>query len=358
MKCHVRFSGYICHRLLLLFGVLVMLLVFVPVLGAVLPSSQARRSPITGGNSKANCVSLNFPGGVLSQSLINQTGALTGRTYNCVNVFDDEMPTWAAWDNPWMFHITRDGWGKWLAANPAHQVIMAEDLIPRSVSNSNPLTWEKPCASGAYDKYATTLAKNLVSHGAGSIVIRLGPEGNGSWETDYVGKTSAEMSDWSKCFAHEVRTMRAVPGTHFLFVWNPNICIANIPLNKWYPGNSYVAIIGADAYDEDCRTLKTVVQEGWQAYYTDSFSPGASNPAFPSLVNIETFAVDHGKPMSLPEWGVGTGDDDAAYVNYLGRMFNSHNFSYQSYYDDHDAGIAPLGSSIPNATATYSRVFK
>jgi beta-mannanase len=236
---------------------------------------------------------------------------------------------------------------------------MGEDLIPQSVSsNSDPLSWEGPCASGDYDQYAATLAKNLVSYRAGNSVIRLGIEANGTWEADYVGTSSAEMSDWAKCYANEVTAMRGVPGTHFLFVWNPNICTADIPLSKWYPGNSYVDIIGADAYDGDCRTLKTVAQEGWEAYSTDSSSVGASDPDFPSLANIEAFAVTHDKPMSFPEWGLGAGDDDPAYVTDLARMFNSDNFAYQSYFDDNDGGIAPLGSSIPKATAAYAKAFK
>lgn len=284
---------------------------------------------------------------------------MTATTYNCLNVWDTSMPAWANWENPWMFSTVSDGWRAWLAASAEHQVIMGEDLIPRSVSNnSDPLTWEQPCASGDYDKHATTLAKNLVSHGAGNIVIRLGIEANGTWEVDYVGTTSAEMSDWAKCYANEVTAMRAVPGTHFLFVWNPSICTADIPLSRWYPGNSYVDIIGADAYDKDCETLKTVAQEGWEAYFTDSASSGARNPDFPSLDHIEAFAVAHDKPMSFPEWGLGTGDDDPAYVADLGRMFESDDFSYQSYFDDHDDGIAPLGSSIPKATAAYAKAFK
>jgi beta-mannanase len=236
---------------------------------------------------------------------------------------------------------------------------MAEDLIPQSVSdNSDPLTWERPCASGGYNQYAATLAKNLVSYGAGNIVIRLGVEANGSWEDDYVGTTSAEMSDWSKCYDNEVRAIRAVHGTHFLFVWNPNICTANIPLNKWYPGNAYVNIIGADAYDKDCGTLKTVAQEGWKPYTTDSSNGSARNSVFPSLANIEAFAVAHRKPMSFPEWGLTTGDDDAAYVTDMAHMFNSDVFAFQSYFDDGDDGTARLGSAIPKATAAYAKKFK
>lgn len=327
-------------------------------IGFVLTSLRSS-PPITAGDSKANCISPNFPGGELKQSIINGISTETDETYNCLNVFDNPMPSWADWETPWMFRYPPDGWDAWLAASSKHQVIMGQDLVPQSVSTtSNPLAWEKPCASGDYNNYATTLAKNLVSYGAGNIVIRLGVEANGSWEADYVGTTATEMSDWAKCYDNEVKSMRAVHGEHFLFVWNPNICTADIPLNKWYPGNSYVNIIGADAYDKDCGTLKTVAQEGWTPYYTDSSNGSAKNADFPSLRNIEAFAVAHGKPLSFPEWGLSTGDDDAAYVNNLAKMFNSDDFSFQTYFDDEDDGIAPLGSAIPKATAAYAKEFK
>jgi beta-mannanase len=315
--------------------------------------------PIAADDSKANCISINFPDGVFSQTLLNGVTSSTGITYNCLDQFDNKMPTWVEWENPWMFHAASYGWDAWLAASSAHQVILSQDLIPKSVSNSsNPLTWEQPCANGDYDQYATALAENLVSYGASSTVIRLGPEGNGNWEIDYIGTTSAEMSDWARCYANEVTAMRAVPGAHFLFVWNPNICTANIPLSKWYPGNSYVDIIGADAYDKDCWTLKTVAQEGWKSYSTDDSDSAARNSDFPSLAHIETFAVAHGKPMSFPEWGLYTGNDDPAYVTELAQMFKSDDFAYQSYFDSNDNGIAPLGSATPKSTTTYAKALK
>jgi hypothetical protein len=150
-----------------------------------------------------------------------------------------------------MFSTTSDGWDPWLSASSGHQVIMGMDLIPQSISaNKDPLTWEQPCAAGSYDHYATTLAQNLVSYSADSIVIRLGVEANGTWEVDYIGSTATEVSDWAKCYDNVVTAMRAVSGMRFLFVWNPNACTDNLPLNKWYPGNSYVDIMGIDAYDQ------------------------------------------------------------------------------------------------------------
>ena len=94
--------------------------------------------------------------------------------------------------------------------------------------------------------------------------------------------------------------MRSVSGAHFLFVWNPNICTQDSPLDQWYPGNNYVDIIGADAYDQDCETLKSVSQEGWSAYANDSSANTPNDPNFPSVNNMEAFAVAHGKPMSFP----------------------------------------------------------
>jgi beta-mannanase len=233
------------------------------------------------------------------------------------------------------------------------------DLIPQAVmNNSDPLTWESACAAGDYNSEATTLAQNLVSYGAGGIVIRLGIEANGAWEADYTGSTTTELNDWAKCFDNEVTAMRAVSGTHFLFVWNPNICTQNFPLDQWYPGNSYVDIIGADAYDQDCGTLKSVSQEGWSAYANDSSANTPNDPNFPSLSNIEAFAAANGKPMSFPEWGLGQGTpDDAAYVADMAQMFNSENFSFESYFNTNDDGIDPLGADIPNATTAYAEGF-
>jgi hypothetical protein len=312
---------------------------------------------ITTGDSKANCITLDMPGGVLEQSVISAATSLTGITFNCLETYANPMPSWQAWEEPWMFATVSDGWDAWLAASPAHQVVMGMDLIPQAVSNTDdPLTWEQACAAGDYNQYAATLAQNLVSYGAGNIVIRLGIEANGSWEADYVGSTSAEMTDWAQCFDNEVSAMRAVSGAHFLFVWNPNVCTTGIPINEWYPGNSYVDIIGVDAYDQDCGTGETVAEEGWTAYYTDSSSNGG-DPDFPSLANIEAFAVAHGKALSFDEWGLNSGTDDPTYVTDMGQMFSSDDFSFQSYFDTNDDGIATLGSDAPNATAAYAKAF-
>jgi hypothetical protein len=320
----------------------------------------AESGPITAGDSRANCITLSFPSGVLNQSTINAATSLTGITYNCINTYANPVQSWAEWETPWMFSTASDGWDAWLAQSSTHQVIVGMDLIPQTVANSgDPLTWEESCASGSYNQYATVLATNLVSYGAGHVVIRLGVEANGTWEDDYVGSTDTEMSDWAHCFDNEVAAMRAVPGADFLFVWNPNVCANDLPLNEWYPGNSYVDIIGVDAYDKDCLTLKTVSQEGWSTYSNDSSGNTPNDPNFPSLDNIKAFAAANGKSLSFPEWAIYSGtSDDPTYVADMAQIFNDGDFSYECYYDTGGAGVAMLGSAIPNATATYTQVFK
>ncbi len=295
----------------------------------------------------------------MDQSVISSATSLTGVTYNCIDMFANPVASWAVWEAPWMFQDPNDGWDAWLSASSAHQVIVGMDLIPQSLSNNDdPLTWEEPCAAGSYNQYATALAQNLVSWGAASVVIRLGVEANGTWEDDYVGSSTTEMNDWAKCFDNEVSAMRAVSGANFLFVWNPNLCQDDLSINEWYPGNSYVSIIGVDAYDKDCATTETVSQEGWGAYSADNQANPSNDPDFPSLANFETFAVSNGKPLGFAEWGIDSGtSDDATYVTDMAQMFKNDDFSFEAYYDTGGAGIAELGSSIPNATAAYNQAF-
>ena len=130
------------------------------------PSGIGFSSPVTTSESKAHCPILDFPNGVMNQSVINGAAKVTGVAYNCVGLFAGPATTWATWETPWMFASPADGFGKWLEASPARRIVMAMDLIPLSAANtSNPLAWEQPCGAGAYNKYATALARNLVARG-------------------------------------------------------------------------------------------------------------------------------------------------------------------------------------------------
>jgi hypothetical protein len=46
---------------------------------------------------------------VLNQSMVDAVTAVTGVSYNYLEMFANPMLTWADWEQPWMFSTTGDG---------------------------------------------------------------------------------------------------------------------------------------------------------------------------------------------------------------------------------------------------------
>jgi hypothetical protein len=253
------------------------------------------------------------------------------------------------------------GFVAWARARPGRTLVLSTNLIPDSAANqSDPLSWEQPCAEGAYATYARSLARHLVAAGLSRTVIRLGVEANGPWTNDFVGTTAAEAQAWAGCFASEVAAMRSVAGEHFLFVWNPNSCVEDLPFDSWYPGNAYVDIIGIDQYDSLCgsQAANVLHLRGFARARVLASEPGG-------LDAITAFAKEHGKPLALPEWGVvqpglatnGAGDDPA-YVRTVAWWVRHNNVAFQSYFDSGTDGILPLSaSSAPRSLLAYRGAF-
>ena len=304
-------------------------------------SSRSHSAPVQAGDSKVRCIyaKLGAP--------LRQAGRATGVRYRCLETFSDADPTWAAWSKPWLTNKVY-GYVSWLAADPGRQLILTQNLIPDSLAGDP--DWAAKCASGAYDSYATRLASNLVRAGFGYSVIRLGPEMNGTWNAGSLGSTPASWTDWAHCFAHEVRAMRAVHGSHLLFDWNVNAGYRNIPLADFYPGNAYVDIIGIDFYDISGQPLPPVGNpERWTAL---SRQPD-------SLTEVAAFAAAHHKPLSFPEWAtVSSEGDDAAYVTSMGAFIAHHDVAFQSWFDAGDNGILQLTPSrAPRSLRAYIKAF-
>ncbi len=318
-----------------------------PVVTGSRPNSLVQAS-----NSKTNCI---YVGSYPWEPKFTAAEQATGITYNCIETFTNADPAWSDWDTPWILG-SQYGYTAWIQAAPTiRTMIMTQDLIPDSVSNiNNPLPWETACDQGQYNSYAKTYAQNLINGGFGYSVIRLGDEMNGNWEKDFMGTTTAEQQAWGKCFAQEVTAMRSVPGAHFLFDWNPNACVENFPLANWYPGDSYVDIIGVDLYDAFCNGSKPT-----QSVAT--FQQLAAEPD--SLNAVQLFASQHGKPMSIPEWGTqfsssGGLGDDPYYVKGIGSFVANNTMAFQSYFDPDNDGIIPLSSAYPQTLQAYIQEFK
>lgn len=281
-----------------------------------------------------------------------QLEEVTGIKYGCVETFSDADPNWADWVSPWVTHA-KAGFPQWLAQDPKQRtIILTQNLAPDdAVRNPN---WRAECAAGRFDHYARQLAKNLVQTGFEYSVIRLGHEMNGAQYDDTIGNYPYQWRQWAHCFAQIVRTMRKVSGAHFLFDWNVNAGYRDIPLADYYPGNGYVDIIGIDFYDASAfGPLPPVSQplRRWEQL--------ASEPL--GLFAVDDFARLHHKPLSIPEWGTldnkGNGDD-GQYVLQIGRFVDSHDVSYQSYFDAGDDDVLPLAKhAAPRSLSAYIQAF-
>jgi hypothetical protein len=190
--------------------------------------------------------------------------------------------------------IADDTWDLSAWQNSGYQMIWGVPMLPATGGYTLAAG-----ATGAYDSYFTTLADNLVADGMGTAVLRLGWEFNTSsspWQA--AGQAANFVAYWRQI----VTTMRAVPGQHFLFEWNVNrgdngsedAAIGN--LASYYPGNSYVDIVGMDIYDL-----------GWNTYPGAAAEFTAIETQKWGLNWLASFGAANDKPLAIPEFGLGWG---------------------------------------------------
>jgi hypothetical protein len=279
-------------------------------------------------------------------STLRAFGRLVHRDMSCSLVFNDAAPDWRAWENPWFLHHVDPNlnWARWLKGAGGRRLVVTQNLFPSSVNRSD---WRDAGARGAYAGHARRLAQNLVRSGAGDAVIRLAHEGNGTWYPDNVGATPRDFARWRMFWRRTARAMAAVPGARFRFDWTVNAAYRRIPLQQIYPGDDVVDIVGVDAYDTNVQSANR-----WPTIYA---RPGG-------VRDVRAFARAHGKPLSVPEWGVGPrgghalgAGDDPAYVDGLARVVSGPHVAYQSYFFAHEWGRQL--ANAPRSLAAYRRHF-
>ena len=210
-------------------------------------------------------------------------------------------------------------------------------------------------ATGAYNQYFTTLGENLVADKEANAILRLGWEFNGNWFTWSVA-TWADAANFVAFWRQIVTTMRAVPGEKFKFLWNPN---APSPTTytpaQAYPGNAYVDYVGTDVYDN---------------YWGTPFTPSAAwihqlDQQW-GLDWLSAFAVEHNKPIAIPEWsdeyrtdGHGLGDDPT-FVDNMADWFVTNDVAFAnvwSYDTSSSYRNNLLDGTFPNALAKFRTDF-
>jgi hypothetical protein len=240
-------------------------------------------------------------------------------------------------------------------------------------------------ASGDADGYYKTLAQNLAAAGFGSSYIRLGWEFNATWmgwsicKQDGSGPTSW-AKDFDAAFRNIVTSMRSVSGTHFKFVWNPdvssNVSCADTPMEGFYPGDRYVDVVALDVYDGIGQKISNAARwtdllNGVNGGQWTAVTPEAINgQAFKGygLNWLAAFGKEHGKLVSLPEWGLfpasdaAGGGDDPYFMTQMAKWIKA-NASGPAVFWNYGNGTLPLdipnytNGGTPDATAAFKAAF-
>jgi hypothetical protein len=214
----------------------------------------------------------------------------------------------------------------WHQHAPGMHLTLAVPMLPSDGGRSSLAEG----ASGAYDAHFRALAAKLAEAGEGDAELRLGWEFNGNW---FGWRASADPQAFVTFWRRIVEAMRSIPGTHFTFNWNPSLGGHAIALDRVYPGDNFVDAIGIDLYNYQSGTISP--QNRWLEYLNKEFGLGW----------LARFASEHGKALTVPEWGTGRkpgtqegGGDDAYFVEQVGHWFEQHNVVYACYFNVNQAG--------------------
>lgn len=207
-------------------------------------------------------------------------------------------------------------------AGQGRRLVLSVPLLPRTDADRL-----DEVARGAHDADFAAIARVLVESGHRDAIVRLGWEFNGGW---YPWKAMGREDVWKAAWRRAVGAMRSVPGQAFLFDWTYTLSDhESTPVERAYPGDDVVDVIGADFYHQTWFQDSPNEQLRWQRYER---SPRG-------LDWLRRFAGERGKWISLPEWGTGYrpdghgGGDSAAFVNNTLRWVAENRVLYQAYWN-------------------------
>ncbi|HWC34898.1 MAG TPA: hypothetical protein VG650_08725 [Mycobacteriales bacterium] len=245
--------------------------------------------------------------------------------------FDDR--SWANIDDNW----NMSNW-----AGKGYRMIWGVPMLPLSGATL------ASGATGAYDQYYVTVAKDLVAHGMGDSILRLGWEFNQpSYPWYAAGQASAFVAYWR----HIVSAMRGVAGAAFSFEWNPSMGDngggdkSMGDFTSYYPGDAYVDIVALDVYDI-----------AWNSYPGEPAQFSSIQSRTWGLNWLSSFASQHSKPVAIAEFGLGwggsagngqpysgsgtvSGGDNPRFVRDIATWMQQHNAVIGGFWDNSFSSI-------------------
>jgi hypothetical protein len=286
---------------------------------------------------------------------------------------------WSHIDNPWQLPNWKGSPFTMVWGVPMVPCGAPSTQCPTNVADYNLV------ATGGADSYYETLAQNLISAGFGSSYIRIGWEFNADWMGWGVCNAagtglSTWASDFVPAFQNIVTSMRSVAGANFKFIWNPidssNASCPGSSLENFYPGDSYVDAVALDAYDGIGAT--TTDQARWSDLL-NGVNAGGWTAVTPAAINgqsfegyglnwLAAFGAEHGKQVSLPEWGLestdqgGGGGDDSYFMTQMAAWVKAYATGPVIFWN-YGGGTLTLDipgyttGDTPNATAVFKSAF-
>lgn len=149
---------------------------------------------------------------------------------------------------------------------------------------------------GEHDGAYRRVGARLVEAGFEDAIIRLGHEFNGAW-SPWSARTNEEL--YAEAFRHVHGVLRQ-ESADFTFDWTA----MRVGWDEFgppsYPGDEYVDVFGMDIY--------------WRTLEIGDWNENAWQDDFLSVLESHhRFAIERGKPVSYPEWGV-VGDESPEFV--------------------------------------------
>ncbi|MEV7794531.1 hypothetical protein AB0O68_21460 [Streptomyces sp. NPDC087512] len=302
-----------------------------------------RPKPKTGGRDPDDGPRFGQYGGYGSTGVTNLDAveALVGRS---VEIASDYLPhdSWSWFDRTRMRTEQLDGWRAWRDSRPGSGLAYGVPVL------TDPSTGDfAKVVAGAYDTYFTAAADALVESGNGDAVVRLGWEPNnpgiGSWQA------TSDPTGYVNAFRHIVTLFRGRPGARFLFELSSAVGPSGsiTTFDDYYPGNSYVDLIGLNVYDV-----------WWGGTVPPATRWTNIRTAGMSIDAVVAFAASKGKRLVCSEWGLyGPGDayngggDDPYYIDRMYEYFRDNDLYYQCYFNwDWGGGVL---ADFPNGQAEY-----
>ena len=159
----------------------------------------------------------------------------------------------------------RDPWHEWLVANVTQRGMMPmlswEPWEPaggdRGVREHQPRFALSTILVGDHDEYIDEWAHGLAEWGH-PVMMRFAHEMNGTWYPWAEGRNGNREGEYRAAWRYVHDRFAAAGAVNVQWVWSPNITFAGAPpLERFYPGDDYVDLLGVVGYFGHLRAEPT-----------------------------------------------------------------------------------------------------